>query len=547
MTTVRELITRVGFEVDKQSFNNADKAVDRLKGNLRTLAAGAVAAGGSLFALAKTTANYGDEVAKAARDVGVKSDAFQELAYAADLAGVSQETLSRGLQRFQREIGNAADGNESALEQFEKLGISIKDTSGNLRDTDHILNDVANALNGIDEPARRAAVAQDLFGRSGVRLGVFLSEGADAINEAREAARDLGIVLTEEQLANAEEFNDRLGDVQKALSGVARSVGAELLPVITDLAVKFTEFIKENRELIRIRLDQFISALTGALSGLFQITKTGFSIFQTFAGLVGGVENAVMLLGGAFVGLKLAQVAKDLFTVGKAVAAIAGPKTIIIGLLLTLGKLIFDWVSNNEEAMETLKGIWESIKGFFQSFWGIAKPIIDGFIAGLDLLGNAFTSVKDFAINAFQGVIDFINSYVMPVINTVTNALGAIGGAVKSTASAVSGVGSSVTGAVSGGLSRIGGFFGLGSSSENTAAGELNAANNASTIESNLPSTQQSTSNNVNVDSKVEVNVPPGTSDQQAEFIKKAAQQSFKEEYQKELQRVLYDNPITEG
>ena len=58
-----------------------------------------------------------------------------------------------------------------------------------------MLGDVADAFARIEDPAERVRLAFKLFDSEGVALVNLLSDGSGALEEMRERARDLGIVL----------------------------------------------------------------------------------------------------------------------------------------------------------------------------------------------------------------------------------------------------------------------------------------------------------------------------------------------------------------
>jgi hypothetical protein len=67
-----------------------------------------------------------------------------------------------------------------------------------------LLAGVADAFARIEDPAERVRLAFKLFDSEGVALVNLLSDGSDALEDMRERARDLGIVLDEALVRNAE-------------------------------------------------------------------------------------------------------------------------------------------------------------------------------------------------------------------------------------------------------------------------------------------------------------------------------------------------------
>ena len=64
-----------------------------------------VAAAGSLALLVKRSIDAADAIAKTADAIGISTDALQELRFAADLSGVSVESLDKALKFATKAIG----------------------------------------------------------------------------------------------------------------------------------------------------------------------------------------------------------------------------------------------------------------------------------------------------------------------------------------------------------------------------------------------------------------------------------------------------------
>jgi hypothetical protein len=108
------------------------------------------------------------------------------------------------LQRFTRRAAEAAQGTGEAKDALAQMGIALRDQSGNLRRSEDLLGDVADAFAGIEDPAERVRLAFKLFDSEGVALVNLLRDGNGALDEMRERARDLGIVLDEHLVRDAE-------------------------------------------------------------------------------------------------------------------------------------------------------------------------------------------------------------------------------------------------------------------------------------------------------------------------------------------------------
>ncbi len=268
---VREFLVKLGFDADEGAVRSFDGAVRNLTVGLTAVVGAATAASVAAFNLAQGAASYGDEVAKTARTIGIGGQALQEYRFALDRLGVSEGEATAGLDRFNRALGRAAAGGATEAGAFETLGINIRDASGNLRAMEDLLPEAADALAGITNEAERAAVAQDLFGRSGGRLAMALAAGGDEIERLREEFRLLGGGLSDEQLTAAEEFTDAMTNLRTVLNGLRLQIGAELMPVFQPLIEALTQFMVMNRALITQAAQRFFAELAGVMQRLVRV------------------------------------------------------------------------------------------------------------------------------------------------------------------------------------------------------------------------------------------------------------------------------------
>ena len=198
------------------------------------------AATGAAVAI-KAAINRADELSKTAQKIGVTTEALSALAYAAQLADVDLGTLQAGLGRLTKFQSDAAAGTEKNIALFKALGIEFKNADGTLRNTEEVFRDLARVFQALPDGANKTALALDVFGRSGANLIPMLNGGADGLDQMRQRAEELGIIVDTETGRAAEQFNDQLSDLKLATTGLATAVAAELLPDLIRLVDKFTQ------------------------------------------------------------------------------------------------------------------------------------------------------------------------------------------------------------------------------------------------------------------------------------------------------------------
>ena len=235
-------IDAAGTKASRGLSNLTDRA-KTLRVGMRALggALAGVAAVGGLATLIDRSISAADAVGKTADKIGVGVEALQELRYAAQLAGVEQRTMDMALQRFTRRVAEAAKGTGEAKQALAQMGIALKDQHGNIRRSEDLLNDVAEAFRRTTDPAERLRLAFKLFDSEGVAMVNMLVGGAETLEATRRRARDLGIVLDEELVRNAEKARDELDTLGKVISANLTRAVLDLAPAIADASTELAD------------------------------------------------------------------------------------------------------------------------------------------------------------------------------------------------------------------------------------------------------------------------------------------------------------------
>ncbi len=223
--------------------NNRLKTLERsalnARGAITSIVGGAAVTGFAL--LTKRSLESADAIAKTADKVGFTTSALQELRFAASQTGVSQQKLDASLERFTKRIGEAANGTGAAVKEYERLGISVTDANGQIRRSEDILSEVADKMAAMSTQAERGASMAALMGREAVALTNTFKDGSAGLDEFSRKARDMGLVLDEQLLRNAEKANDEMDVLSRILSTQVSSAVLSLAPQITSLAQAFSE------------------------------------------------------------------------------------------------------------------------------------------------------------------------------------------------------------------------------------------------------------------------------------------------------------------
>ena len=226
-------------------------ALKRLKlemASLQSIAAKAVGfsiAGLSVAAfvdITKKVIDTGDALNKMSQKTGIAAEDLSKLQYAADLAGVSQEALNKGLTSLAVNMATAATGIGPVADEFKRLGINVRNTDGTMKTSGAVLNELADKFSAMPDGVEKTNLAVDIFGKKlGAEMIPLLNSGAAGLKALGDEAQSLGLVIGSELAKKSEEFNDNLTRMQK-LSGVAGiEIASALIPSINKLITSFLD------------------------------------------------------------------------------------------------------------------------------------------------------------------------------------------------------------------------------------------------------------------------------------------------------------------
>lgn len=253
------------------------------------VAAGVVAGARWLTDITSRAIDAAGRLDDLAQSTGVSGETLSRLSLAAKLGGTDLEGLAGGIQKLNIKIDDAVGGNKQAAESFARIGVSVKDAGGEVRSTEDILGDVAEAFSGMEDGASKTAVAVDLFGKSGAALIPFLNAGKEGIDEAKAAADALGITMKGDTLAAIAATGDSLDMFGSISVGLGNKIAAQVAPTIKGLADRFTEFLVESGA-IGIAAE-YIGKAFNAIVIAGQVVVGAFKVV---IGAVGTTAQAVM-------------------------------------------------------------------------------------------------------------------------------------------------------------------------------------------------------------------------------------------------------------
>lgn len=201
------------------------------------LAATGIAAVGSftksILDSSKQTAAAGDQVDKMSQKLGLSAKAYQEWDYVLGQSGADITSMSTGLKTLTNKLDDAKNGSESAQGMFAALGLSMDDLGKMSRED--VFAAVISGFQGMEDSTERAALANDLFGKSGQELTPLFNTTIEETEAMKQAANDLGMVMSDEAVQGSADFVDAMDNFSRAADGAKNQLAANFLPGLTEV------------------------------------------------------------------------------------------------------------------------------------------------------------------------------------------------------------------------------------------------------------------------------------------------------------------------
>lgn len=366
-------------------------------------------------------------------------------------------------------------GTKPVNEELTKLGVSLFDSEGNMKDLRTIIGELQGAMGGLTEEQRLMSI-QTLSGTFGMKaMATLLEEGTEGWDAMTEAVA--GASTMQEQM---EARTQGLNAAMEAAGGVVETFmirfGDRLLPLVTAGVDKFTEFVERGTEPAVAALDRALSVIDalsfgfenyglsveGVLGGLVEFDLiTGqtadniqsklqpaidlvVSAFEfarehtdIFRGALKGV--AALLAGGLGISLVVGLLGTLLspLTLAAAAAAALGAawETNFLGIrditksvigaakdfiVTTVGAIRQFWDENHEQIKAKAKAIWDSVSNLIDTVISTARTVIEvGITAAKEIWDQNHDEIKQIAETVWaiiEEVIDLATRAVRGII-----------------------------------------------------------------------------------------------------------------------------------
>jgi hypothetical protein len=322
-------LVRALRSADKEIKVFADAAVNAGKG----LSAIGMAGLSGLVASAKIFANMGSDMNDLSIKTGISTETLSAWKLAADQSGGSVEQVSGAVSKLSKAIFEANNGSKTAKDAFVALGLSLDSISG--MSPEQQFRVIAQALAGVENPTKKAALAMEIFGKSGAELLPFI----DQLKDSEQAARNFGLTISASAAKAADQLGDSLTVLWASAKMVTFEIGAAMAPAVESVSQSLTKgasalasFVRENQSLVTTAAGTLavIAGLGGvflglgvALKGLSMAIAAAIAGFKSLIGITAICSGAIKALGVSLAWALANPVLAGLAAIGALIAGIA--------------------------------------------------------------------------------------------------------------------------------------------------------------------------------------------------------------------------------
>ncbi|WP_375654659.1 phage tail tape measure protein [Bartonella sp. CL46QHWL] len=377
----------------------------------------------NLISVTMQTMHLGDSLHHASQHLGMSVASLQLWGDAADNSGTSAELFQQSLAVLNRRSAQAYAGQKRGMMGFEALGISVKNTSGKLKSTSVLLEEITDKMSKMKNQAQREHIASLLFGGDGKEMAAMLAQGMAPIKELFAKARKGKWLIGADVARYAADLSDKLGAFKKKIGGIASFIGARFMPVINDMIDGFSKLIDENRDLIQTTVASWAKTLKKVLNDLLNPTSDLRKGISDLTERIKGWFQWLEPLIGEITLFKVGLVALGSFIFGPFIAALAAAGAAFVTLGYTIMTTPIGWLIGGIAALVLLYKYWDELNGWVAASLAAVGAVLTG----------AFIAAIAPAASVIAGLAVTLIASLIPAITAVSSAFISLGIAIMTT------------------------------------------------------------------------------------------------------------------
>ena len=317
----------------------------------------AIGVAGAITGIAIKASDTTGDIDDMSNKLGLSTKGFQEMSYVMQMNGADISSLQGGMKTLVGQMDAASNGNKSAIENFEKLGLSVTDSNGKLKSQEQMLEETMMAMADMENGTEKARLATEMFGKAGAELMPTLNGGSEAISGLKKEANDLGLVLSEDAIATGANFGDQVDKIKLSLGAMGTQLGTAVMPVVSEVMTLILDNMPMITDLFNTLAPILQSAFSELLPPLIEMSK---SILPVIIDLIATLLPTII------------EIMTDVLPIITELLMTLIP--FVVEVVKTLLPPLLDII---EALLPVLKILIDSLKPILDIFIALLKPIIE--------------------------------------------------------------------------------------------------------------------------------------------------------------------------
>ena len=366
-----------------------------ITGAMAAATAGAVAAGKAFMDSAKQTASMADEIDKMSQKVGFSTSSYQSWDYVLKICGSEMSSMTTGLKTLTNKLDDARNGSESAQKMFSALGISMEDIKTMSRED--LFAKTISGFQQMSDSTERAALANDLFGRSGQSLAPVFNLTNEQTQELMDKAEDLNMIMSEDAVKAGASYKDSLTTLEGAMTGLKNNIMSQFMPSLTTMTEGFAEAVSgKGTEKLTKGINQLMKSLKEiAPVALKAMSDIGISLIQGIGPLLPDLVSTIFtLLISAITtvtGMIPEMMPSIILGLEGIMSALLNAMPVIIGGLTTLVMSIVQWLASGDNVSNMVNGLINMVVQIVNSISMILPVLLPAIVTVISEVCKALT------------------------------------------------------------------------------------------------------------------------------------------------------------
>lgn len=235
----------------KKDMGDIAQSVRRAAGAVTATAGAATAAGGALVTMTKYAADNARELRSQAQVANTSVEELQRLSYGSQTVGIEQEKLSDILKDVNDRVGDFLDEGAGEMSRFfEHIAPQVGVTAEQFRNLSgpQALQLYYDSLQKANLSQAEMTTYMERISNDATALIPLLRDGGARFSEMAEEADQLGIVLSDLDIAQLEDFGEQFDRISGILSNMGNVVAGELSPYLSVMSDRLVENAKNTHD-----------------------------------------------------------------------------------------------------------------------------------------------------------------------------------------------------------------------------------------------------------------------------------------------------------